>query len=126
MDPFRRQVVELLARWQALSLARKAVWLAGVSGCFALAGLLYWAAQPEYRVLYAGLSAEEAGLITSKLQTKGIPYKLGAGGSSVLVPADQAMQAHVDMTAEGVAGSAKIGKGFELLDQPMLGATPQS
>ena len=42
--------------------------------CLALAGLVWWAAQPEYRVLYVGLAAEEAGAITSKLQAKGIPF----------------------------------------------------
>lgn len=124
MDAFRRQALELWSRWQALSLTHKVVWSAGVAGCFALASLLYWAAQPEYRILYAGLSAEEAGPITSKLQAKGIPFKLAAGGANILVPADQVMQAHIDLTAEGVPGSTKIGKGLDLFDQPMLGATP--
>src|SRR5437879_2881632 len=104
MDPLRRQTLEVWTRWQALSLAQKLMWSMGVVGCFALASLLWWAAQPEYRVLYTGLSAEEAGAITAKLQTKGVSFKLAAGGSTILVPADQAMQVHIDMTADGVTG----------------------
>ena len=57
-------------------------------------------------------------------KAKAVPFKLAAGGTTILVPADQAMQVHLDLTAEGVAGSAKIGKGFDLFDQPMIGATP--
>ena len=124
MDQFRRQALEFWNRWQALTLPRKMAWSIGVGGSIALAGLLWWAAQPEYRVLYAGLSAEEAGAITSKLQAKGVPFKLAAGGGTVLVPADQAMQVHIDLTSEGVSGSNKIGKGLDLFDQPMLSATP--
>src|SRR5437763_1823618 len=80
---------------------------------------IWWATQPDYRVLYAGLSGEEAAAITGKLQAKAIPFKLAAGASTILVPADQAMQIHLDLTAEGTLGSSKIGKGFELFDQPM-------
>ena len=111
-------------RWQALSLRSKATRSLCGAACLGLAGLIWWASQPEYRVLYAGLSAEEAGAITSKLRTKAIPFKLAAGGTTVLVPSEQAMQAHLDLTAEGVAGSAKIGKGLDFFDQPMIGATP--
>src|SRR5437764_8497892 len=116
MDKFRLQALEFWNRWQALTLPRKLAWSVGVLGSFTLAGLLWWASQPEYRVLYAGLSAEEAGAITAKLQAKGVSFKLAAGGSTILVPADQAMQVHIDMTTEGVAGSSKIGKGFDLFD----------
>ena len=98
----------------------------GMSGlaCLGLAALIWWASQPEYRVLYAGLSIEEAGAITTKLRSTAIPFKLAAGGTTILVPTEHALQAHLDLTAEGVAGSTKIGKGLEFFDQPMIGATP--
>ena len=62
---------------------------AGVSGaCLGFAALIWWIAQPEYRVLFSGLPAEDAGVITGKLQTKGVPFKLASGGTTILVPAD--------------------------------------
>ncbi|HZZ78310.1 MAG TPA: flagellar basal-body MS-ring/collar protein FliF, partial [Gemmataceae bacterium] len=124
MDRLRQQAMELWARWQALSLGRKLVWSIGLACSLTLAVLLWWAAQPEYRVLYTGLSADEAGQITAKLQGKGIPFKLAAGGSTILVQADQAALIHLDMNREGVAGAAKFGKGFELIDQPSFGNSP--
>jgi flagellar M-ring protein FliF len=124
MDKYRRQALEYWTRWQALSLRSKATWSLCGLACFGLAGLIWWASQPEYRVLYAGLSVEEAGAITSKLRSKATPFKLAAGGTTILVPTDQSLQVHLDLTAEGVAGSGKIGKGLDFFDQPMIGATP--
>src|SRR5262245_55561916 len=119
MEPFRRQALELWNRWQALTLPRKVALGLGTSFCLAMAAIVWWAAQPEYRVLYAGLSAEEAGAITGKLQSKGVNYKLAASGTTILVPAEQAAQVHLDLTNEGVPGSSKLGKGFGLFDEPM-------
>src|SRR5581483_6329208 len=64
------------------------------------------------------------GAITSKLQAKSINFKLASSGTTILVPADQAMQVHLDLTNDGTPGSSKLGKGFDLFDQPMLSATP--
>ena len=74
MEKYRLQALEIWNRWLALSLTRKIAWTAGGLVCLALAGVFWWAVQPEYRVLYVGLSVEEAGAITAKLQTKGVPF----------------------------------------------------
>jgi flagellar M-ring protein FliF len=124
MEKYRQQAMDYWKRWQALSPKSKAIWSLCGAACLGLAGLIWWASQPEYCVLYSSLSAEEAGAITAKLRSKAIPFKLAAGGTTILVPTDQAMQAHLDLTAEGVAGSAKVGKGLDFFDQPMIGATP--
>jgi flagellar M-ring protein FliF len=126
MDNFLQQAKDLWRRWQTLSFARRATFLTMAALCFGFAGVVWWVAQPEYRVLYTGLTAEESGPIISKLQSKAVPYKLASSGSTILVPAEQAMQVHLDLSADGVPGSTKIGKGFDLFDQPMLGATPFS
>jgi len=124
MDKLRQHALELWNRWQALSLSRKLTWGAGGLFCAATVALLWWVSQPDYRILYERLSAEDAGVITGKLQSKGVPFKLAAGGTTILVPTDQAMQVHLDLTAEGIPGTSKVGKGLDLFDQPMLSATP--
>ena len=124
MEKYRRQLLELWNRWAALSLTRKIAWTAGGLVCLALSGVLWWAVQPEYRTLYVGLSVEEAGAITAKLQTKGIPFKLTAAGTTIMVPADQAMQVYLDMNNEGIVGSGKMAKGWDSFDQGRIGATP--
>jgi flagellar M-ring protein FliF len=118
-----RQWKDWLNRWQAMSLGRKILWIVVGGACLLMAMFFWWVSQPEYRVLYTGLSAEESGAITSKLQGKGVAYKLAAGGSNILVAADQVMQVHVDLTTEGIPGSSKIGRGLELFDQPSFGTT---
>jgi flagellar M-ring protein FliF len=124
MEKYRLQMSELWRRWQAMTLRRRIAWSAAGIVSLTLAALLWWVFQPEYRVLYVGLSVEEAGAITSKLQNKGVPFRLTAGGTTVLVPADQAMQVHLDMNSEGIAGSTKIAKGWDSFDQARIGATP--
>ena len=124
MEKYRQQALELWNRWLALRFTRKIAWTAGGLSCLAMAGVLWWAVQPEYRAVYVGLSVEEAGAITAKLQTKGVPFKLTAGGTTIMVPAEQAMQVYLDMNNEGVAGSSKMAKGWDSFDQGRIGATP--
>jgi flagellar M-ring protein FliF len=124
MEPLVQSVRGLWTRWSAMSLPRKVVLALGTVTAVTFGSLIYWAAQPEYRVLYANLSADEAGAITSKLQTKGTPYRLAAGGTTILVPYDVAMQTFIDLNMDGTPGNAKLGKGYDLFDQPMLGSTP--
>src|SRR5437016_396838 len=107
MESYGQQAREWWSRWQALSGSRKAAWVGGCLFCVAFVGLLWWVSRPDYRVLYAGLSAEEAGAITSKLQSKGVNFKLAAGGTTILVPVDQAMQVHLDLSTDGTPGSTK-------------------
>jgi flagellar M-ring protein FliF len=118
-----RQLREMWNRWQAMGRGRKILWLLVGGSCLSLALFVWWVSQPEYRVLYSNLSAEESGAITSKLQARNVAYKLAAGGSTILIPADQVMQVHVDLTTEGIPGSSKIGKGLDLFDQPSFGTT---
>src|SRR5947208_1742357 len=96
MERYWQQALALWSRWQALSLPRKLTWSMATAFCLGLAGIVWWVAQPEYRALYTGLSFDEAGAITSKLQAKGVPFRLAAGGTTILVPAEQAAQAFVD------------------------------
>ena len=81
-----------------------------------------WMVQPEYRVLYAGLSPEDAGAITGKLQTLGKEYRLSANGTSVLVPADRVSQDMIDLAREGLPSSS--GKGMERMMEPGFGLSP--
>src|SRR5947209_11930636 len=102
MERYWQQALALWARWQAMSLPRKLTWSAVTALCLGLAGIVWWAAQPEYRALYTGLSIDEAAAITNKLQAKGVPFRLTAGGTTIMVPADQAGQAFVE--SEGASG----------------------
>src|SRR5260370_38478294 len=109
--------------WQSVGPGRRLAIGTVVIVCLALMlGVSYWAIQPDYRVLFANLAPEDAAAVTAKLQTQGIAYRLAAGGTTVLVPAEQVQQARLDLAAEGLP--IKGGKGFELFDESPLGSTP--
>ena len=52
-----------------------------------LAAFFFYGRQPEYRVLFSGLSDKDGGAIVAQLATMNVPYKYTEGGGAVLVPA---------------------------------------
>ncbi len=123
MGFLRKLGLQLTQLWTGLTPARQVGLAMGVFIALAVAGSIwYWAAQTEYGVLFAGLAPEDAGAITAKLQTLGVPYRLSNGGTTVLVPAEQVHQKRIEMAVDGLP--AKGGKGFELFDSSPFGMTP--
>ncbi|MCS7166758.1 MAG: flagellar basal-body MS-ring/collar protein FliF [Gemmatales bacterium] len=120
------QLREQISRlWQGLSWPRRAFFLGAVLALIsALLGLIYWALQPEYRVLYSGLALEDSGAITARLQAQNIPYRLENQGTTILVPVQYHQQALVDLARAGLP--ARGGKTFDdLFDQGTpFGLTP--
>src|SRR5437870_5592437 len=103
MDFLQRLVQQVKAVWLGMSLARRVGLVLLTAVCVAaIAGVGYWAAQPDYRVLFSGLSVEDAGAITAKLQAQAVPFRLTAAGTTVLVPAEQLQQLRLDLAVEGL------------------------
>src|SRR5947209_3092750 len=103
MEFLQRLRQQLQQIWQGMSAPRRVLFVALTLVCGAIiAGVGYWAAQPDLRVLFSGLAPEDAAAVSAKLQSQGISYRLGANGTTVLVPADQVAQARVDLAAEGL------------------------
>jgi flagellar M-ring protein FliF len=111
-----------IAQLRALPPARQA--LLGVTAALSLA-FFFWiaarAAEPQYRVLYRGLEAEEAAHVADALITEKIEYQLEDGGTSVLVPAGQVYEARIRLAGRSLPSGS--GAGFELFDQPAFGVT---
>ncbi len=121
---FLQRVAEQLKQvWLGMSMARRVSFVVLSALCLAvIVGVGYWASQPDYRVLYSGLSVDDASAITAKLQAQNTSFRLTSGGTSILVPAEQVQQLRLDLAAEGLP--AKGGKGFEILDGSSIGLTP--
>lgn len=123
MNSFGQLAQQLRQLWNGMSLARRAAMLGVLALAMAVVlGVGYWASQPDYRVLFTGLSPEDAGAITGKLQAQNVPYRLEGGGSTLLVPAEQLSPMRVLLAADDLPG--KGGRGFELFDQSPMGMTP--
>lgn len=96
---------------------------AGAAGLLTVLGLLFFAArrQPQYAVAFSGLQVEDAAAIVAKLQEQGVPYRLSAGETAVLVPAEKVHEVRLQMASAGLPSSGTVG--FELFDSTNLGMT---
>ena len=74
-----------------------------------------WSAAPSYTALYSNLSAKDAAEVTSQLGTKGVAYKLGDGGSTILVPRAEVYQLRIDLSSAGLPSTGQ--PGYALLDK---------
>jgi flagellar M-ring protein FliF len=70
----------------------------------------------DYKPLYSGLSSGDAQSLSHRLSEKNIPYELSSDGTSIRVPADQLDKARLDLAAEGMPQTGRLG--FELFDKP--------
>jgi flagellar M-ring protein FliF len=107
----------LLASLAALGPARLAA-LAGV-GAATLGLLLFLAmrlsADGPMALLYGDLDLRDASAMADLLDKAHVPHEIGAGGSSILVPADRVAQARLDMAKAGLPGGGSIG--YEIFDR---------
>jgi flagellar M-ring protein FliF len=82
---------------------QKAVVAVGLAIVIAIGALLATlGSAPSYGVLFSGLSAQDAGAITAKLQSAGVPYELTNGGSTILVPQSMVDQERVALAEAGL------------------------
>ena len=84
-------------------------------------GLIQWQRESDFRPLFTGLAAEDAGGIVQKLKESGVDYRISETGSSVLVPSARVADLRLSLAAAGLPKSGRIG--FELFDKTNLGAS---
>lgn len=80
-----------------------------------------WATAPTYVPLFRDLELGEVGAIGDHLGKADIDYRLGAGGTEVLVPAPDLARARVALARDGLAQPGR--PGLELFDKPSWGMT---
>jgi flagellar M-ring protein FliF len=77
--------------------------------------------KPNMVVAYSGLEPEDSAQIADELERLGIPYEVGAGGSSVSVAANQVAEIRIDLAQAGLPSGGNVG--FEIFDKTNFGAT---
>ena len=84
--------------------------------------ILGQANQGDMQMLYTDLAPEESNEIAQQLSAQGIPFKIEAGGRTVLVPSDRVNQLRVSLASSGMGGH--VTPGWEIFDKETgLGAT---
>jgi flagellar M-ring protein FliF len=93
--------------------------------CLAIiAGFFYisrWQHERGFEPLYKELTSEDASAVVAKLKERGVEFRLGEGGTSVMVPTAQAAEMRLEMAGAGLVRSGR--PGFELFDKVNFGVT---
>jgi flagellar M-ring protein FliF len=122
MDNFQDFLGQLGERFNELSQGKKVAALSLVA--LALASLLVmslWLKAPDYQLLYANLSQEDAGAIVEKLKSQKIPYEISNGGRTIRVASDMIHETRLQLAGEGLPEGSDVG--LEMFEDTPLGMT---
>jgi len=113
------QIKKLLAN---LSLAQKV----SIAACAVLVaagviGFSQWRRESDFRPLYTGLAAEDAGAVVQKLRETGTDFRLSESGTTVLAPSAKLAELRLQMAVLGLPKSGRMG--FEIFDKTNFGVT---
>ncbi len=115
-----RLASQLADIWKQLGPAQRLTLMA--AGLIVLGGLgavAVWSARTPYALLYGRLSEAEAARVIAALDDAKVPYKIGAGGGSIYVPADKVHVMRMQLAGRGIPRGD--GVGFEIFDKPNFG-----
>jgi flagellar M-ring protein FliF len=113
-----RQLQEI---WKQLGTSQRVsvVMATGVLAA-AIIAVAWWSSRADYGLLYGRLADGEAAKVIAALDDAKVPYRIGGGGSSVLVPTDKIHLMRMQLAGKGIPRSGD-GVGFEIFDKPNFG-----
>jgi len=77
--------------------------------------------RPAYEPLFTGMRPSDASGVVERLDAEKVPHRLSAGGTAVLVPADQLDRARVMIAGSDIPTKGAVG--FELFNKSDMGLT---
>src|SRR5262245_20489322 len=111
---------QLLDIWKQLGTSQRiSVVVATLVVVAGLAGLAFWSSRADYSLLYGKLSDSESAKVIAALDDAKVPYKIGSGGHSILVPTDKVHMMRMQLAGRGIPQGD--GVGFEIFDKPNFG-----
>lgn len=111
-----RQILEKLSIAQRIWIVAAVIAVVG-----GLTELSRWNQERDFKPLFTGVAAEDAGPLLAKLRESNVTYRLADNGTTVLVPSAQVAELRIDMASAGLPKSGRIG--FELFDKANFGAS---
>src|SRR5579863_10278625 len=111
---------QLAGIWKQLGINQRISVVIATLGVIAGLGALTWfSSRVDYSLLYGKLDEAEAAKVIAALDESKVPYKIGAGGGSIMVPADKVYQVRMQMAGKGIPQGE--GVGFEIFDKANFG-----
>jgi flagellar M-ring protein FliF len=112
----------LTDRFSKLSSGKKLSAIGFLSFSLAIIFIIsMWVWSPDYQLLFANLSHENAGTIVEELKTQNIEYKLTNQGRNIQVPTNQVHETRLSLASQGLPEGNEVG--FELFENNPLGMT---
>ncbi|WP_318036191.1 flagellar basal-body MS-ring/collar protein FliF [Halobacillus amylolyticus] len=103
----------MTAFWSERSSKQKGLLIGSVAGIILLLSIAsFFATRTNMVPLYRDLSLQEVGQVKAELDTRGVPYELDQGGTTISVPEVQAESLLVDLAAAGLPNSGSIDYSF--------------
>ncbi|MGH9738499.1 MAG: flagellar basal-body MS-ring/collar protein FliF [Candidatus Acidiferrales bacterium] len=113
MDKFLKQLTAFL---RGMTPRQKMLLAAGAAAVLIVLGVFARLSQTaEFKPLYAGLQPSDEQSVVQSLASKSISYQVSPDGTSVSVPADELDKARLELAAEGLPQSGRLG--FEIFDK---------
>ena len=110
------------AIWNHFGINQKvSIVLALLATLAAIGGVLYASSRPDYRLLYAGMTLEDAAKAREQLEEAKVPVQLRDHGNSMYVPAADVYRSRLLLAQAGLPRDTSTG--FELFEQPKFGLT---
>ena len=122
MENFQDFLRQFGERFNELSQAKKIGALSLVA--LAIASLFVmslWLKTPDFQLLYANLSSEDAGAIVDKLKAKKIPYELSNEGRTIRISSDMLHEVRLELASAGLPEGSDVG--LEIFEDTPLGMT---
>ncbi|MEP5765371.1 MAG: flagellar basal-body MS-ring/collar protein FliF [Halieaceae bacterium] len=106
-----------------MHFVRQLVLMGGLAGSIALGvAIVLWSQTPDYKLLYAGLSAQDGARVSTSLDQAGLDYRIDQRSGDILVPASEVHSTRLLLARNGLPNKAT--KGFSILDQkPTMGTS---
>jgi len=115
LDQIRRLRASLTGKQQLLTATVALLVAAG------LALVFHTNRESDFRPLYTGLSAEDAGQVVTKLKEATAEYRLAENGATVLVRSSRVAELRLLVAGAGLPKTGRIG--FEIFDKTNFGAS---
>lgn len=106
--------------YQNISIAGR-IWIAAavLAVIGGITGLSHWSQERDFKPLFTGVAAEDAGPLLAKLRESATEYRLADNGATILVPSARVAELRIEMASAGLPKSGRIG--FELFDKTNFG-----
>ena len=107
--------MQLLTIWQQLGVNQKVtVAASGLLVAGALSVVVFFTSKTDFALLYGNMDSKSAGEIITVLEEQNIPYKAGAGGTSIMVPREKVYSLRMTLASRGLPKAGDVG--WELFD----------